>query len=485
MALPGFVGRQRELTVLATELEHARQTGRGRFVLVRGRRRVGKSWLVEEFVLREGLRHVFYTAARSPVDDDLGRFALALSESSLAESARGIGVTFRDWESALTTAANGAAASSPSVIVIDEFPNLGGDDDARRAVESLFSAAWERRLARLPVVLIVIGSDLAMMERLTEYGRPLYDRPTRTLVLEPLSLSDIAEITSLAPEDVIDTYAVTGGLPAFAQTRRDAGSLREFLMAALASADTPFVSAASRILDAEFPVQMQARAILSAIGHGERTRKAISQVTGIATSNLQAPLGFLANTKRVVRIESPYAAAPLNAPRFSVADPYLRFWLRLIERELPAIERLRTDEVVRRILDQWPDVRGRLVEPIIRDALEQLLPTDRLPGANHVGSYWTRKGDLEIDLVGGDRSMAPARVAFAGSIKWRDRRRFASDDLEELISRAARVPGVEPSTPLIAVARSGVDRSARRLSLSISAEDLVRGTRHLRAREVG
>jgi len=474
MVLPGFVGRQREIAALTDELDHVRKTGRGAFVLVRGRRRVGKSWLAEEFVLREHLPHVFFTASRNPVDGDLGRFASALSESSLPESARSPGVTFRDWESALVTAANGADQASPSIIIIDEFPYLGGDDDEQaKAVESLFSAAWERRLSRQPVVLLIVGSDLTMMERLTEYGRPLYDRPTRTLVLDPLSLADIAEITGLSPEDVIDTYAITGGLPAFALARRDAGSLSAFLLSALASADTPFVNAAVRILDAEFPSHLQARSILSAIGYGERTRRAISAATGTTTGNLRGPLELLSDVKRIVRIARPYATESLSAPRFSVADPYLRFWLRFVERELPAIGRLRTEEVVTRILVQWPDVRGRLVEPIIRDALERLLPDDQLPGASHVGSYWNRKGDLEVDLVGGDRLQAPTKVSFVGSIKWRDRKPFASGDLEELIEGAARVPGVGPATPLVAISRSGVDRSARKLSVAVAAADLV------------
>lgn len=314
-----------------------------------------------------------------------------------------------------------------------------------------------------------------MMERLTEYGRPLYDRPTRTLVLDPLSLADIATITSLSPEDVIDTYAVTGGLPAFAHGRRQAGSLRSFLTSALASADTPFVSAGLRILDAEFPSHLQARSILSAIGHGERTRKAISNVTGVSASNLSAPLQLLVDAKRIVSVTSPFAAETLNAPRLSVADPYLRFWLRFIERELGAIGRLRTEEVVTRILAQWPDVRGRLVEPIIRVALERLLPDDRLPGTAHVGSYWNRKGDVEVDLVGADRPAAPTGVSFVGYINWRDRRPFASGDVAQLIEASVRVPGVGSTTPLVVVSRCGVDRSARKLSVAISATDLVRG----------
>jgi AAA+ ATPase superfamily predicted ATPase len=475
--LPEFVGRRRELAALGEQLAQVRESGMGRFVQIRGRRRVGKSWLVEEFVLRHATRHVFFTASRNPVDGDLARFSEALAQSSLPEEARSGGVSFASWEAALTTAANGATSEQPSVIIIDEFPYLGGDsDEAARAVESLFSATWERRLSRLPVMLILVGSDLAMMERLAEYGRPLYDRISRALAVDPLSPSDIATIAKLGPEETIDAYAVIGGLPAFAAGWRRAGGLREFLLGALSGPDTPFVNSALRILDAEFPAQLQARTILSAIGHGERTMKAISSATGIQVSNLAKPVALLTEAKRIIRAEEPLSAQPLHAPRYSVADSYLRFWLRFIEREMPAIERLRTEDVVERILAQWPDARGRFVEPIVRDALERHLPDERLRGAGYVRSYWTRTNDPEIDLIGGDRPKSPATIAFVGSIKWRETAPFDSGDLEQLIKKSAMVPGVGASTPLVAVSRSGIDGSARKLTLAISPSELVSAT---------
>jgi uncharacterized protein len=477
VGLSGFVGREREMAALAGQLHHVRATGQGAFVLVRGRRRVGKSWLAEQFVLEQRLPHVFFTAAQNRAGGDLERFAEELSRSSLPEEARSPGVTFRDWESALVAAASGAHRAAPSVIIIDEFPYLGGGDaDQEKALESLFSAAWERRLSRSPVLLIVIGSDLAMMERLTEYGRPLFDRPTRTLVLSSLSLSDIATITKLAPEDVIDTYAITGGLPAFAMARRCSDDLETFLQGSLESADTPFVATAARVLDAEFPPHLEARRVLSAIGYGERTRQKISDAVGVKVGNLTASLDLLVDAKRVVRVTRPYATRSLNAPLYSIADPYLRFWLRFVERELPAIERQRTDDVVARIMDNWPTLRGKLIEPIVRDALERMLPDDRLPGARYIGSYWNRKGDLEVDLVGGDQEHGPREVTFVGSIKWRDRKPFDSADTKDLIETSQRVPGAGPKTLLVAVSRSGIDRSARKIDVSFAPSDLVSST---------
>ena len=103
------------------------------------------------------------------------------------------------------------------------------------------------------------------------------------------------------------------------------------------------------------------------------------------------------------------------------------------------------------------------------------LPEDRflVLSAVHLASYWTRKNDPEVDLVGADKRVAPAKVAFAGSIKWRETAPFDSSDLERLIATSARVPGVGPATPLVAVSRRGIDRSARKLHLGFGPADLL------------
>jgi uncharacterized protein len=181
------------------------------------------------------------------------------------------------------------------------------------------------------------------------------------------------------------------------------------------------------------PTETQARLVLSAIGYGERTSSGISAATRIPAPNLDRSLKTLADTKRIVRIEEPLSATRLKAPRCSVADPYLRFWLRFVEPALPEIERLRGEQVVERIVSDWPTFHGRAIEPTIRAALERLLPLANLQGADYVGSYWTRTNDPELDVIGAEKAKAPATVAFAGSIKWRDRSAFESADLEQLI----------------------------------------------------
>ncbi len=107
--------------------------------------------------------------------------------------------------------------------------------------------------------------------------------------------------------------------------------------------------------------------------------------------------------------------------RYTIADPYLRFWLRFIGPNLPLIERRRGDLAVRRVMDGWNTYRGHAIEPIVRACIERMLPEERFGDANFLGAFWTRTNNPEVDLVGSDDDRRPTSAEFVGSIKWRDK----------------------------------------------------------------
>lgn len=142
--------------------------------------------------------------------------------------------------------------------------------------------------------------------------------------------------------------------------------------------------------------------------------------------------------------------------RYRVADPYFRFWLAFLQRGIAESERGRGDLVLRRIERSWSPWRGRAVEPVIRESLAMLLPTDEWPDTEAVGGWWNRQNNPEIDLVGADRSPVAGRVHFVGSIKWLEDRPFSRRDYDCLVRDVLSVPGANRDTPLVAVSRSGV-----------------------------
>jgi AAA+ ATPase superfamily predicted ATPase len=464
-----FVGRERELGVLAGllgEVGAAVGSGQpGRCVLIRGRRRIGKSSLVEELLRRSGVPSVFYTAGGAVVEEDLAEFAEAVRVSSLPERSVFEDASPGNWSAALRQLAGTVPDDRPSVVVLDELPYLvervGG-------FEGILQRAWDRDLQRKPVLLVLIGSDLSMMEALGSDGRPFHQRG-QEMVLGPLSPADVAELVGADPAAAFDASLVTGGLPLICASWRPGTDLWTFLAGELANPVSPLLVSAERSLAAEFPDELPARRVLSAIGGGARTYTNIARAAGaLAPSTLTRALGLL-GAKRVIAAELPISTRPSKERRYRVIDPYLRLWLRFIQPYLPEIERLRGDLTLARITAGWTAWRGRAVEPVLRESLARLLPVGGIPAAAAVGGYWTRSDNIEIDVVGADREPVARQLLFLGSIKWLNDAAFDARDLAVLHRHRAAL--TDEPVPLVALSRSGVRCSG--LDASFGPEELL------------
>lgn len=457
-----FVGRGDLLGRMTREWESVRDEGVGRMITIRGRRRVGKTWLVEEFIERNDPPHVFFAASRQTPERELALFAQAVAFSSLPSRAQAGGVIFESWQSALVGAAGGAERSRPSVIVLDEFPYLLGDATASRdALLGAVQAAWDRTLSKLPVLMILVGSDRAMMELITAPRQPLHQRPSRELVVPPLDPAEAATLSGITGADALNSYLVTGGFPSVVRARMDR-PLEEYLADQLADDGTPLVSTGRLVLDSELGASDQARSILSVLGEGFRKRADLANETGIDAANLKRPLDVLIHDKRVVEGRRPISTAASRDTRYEIDDPFLRFYMQFIDRHRGEIERGRGRVIAPLILRDWSTYRGKAIESLIRRALEVLMPDPRLGDATVVGAYWTDDHQVEVDLVGADRRDPPAkRIAFVGTVKWRQRRKVSRGDYAALMASASRVPGVDLArVRTVAVSLAGADATA-------------------------
>ncbi|WP_407676793.1 ATP-binding protein [Phytohabitans aurantiacus] len=422
----------------------------GRCLLIRGRRRIGKSSLVEAFVDRAAAPAVFYTAAGTSAEAELEALREAVAGSTLPDREVFAEAVPGNWTAALRQLAGILPDDRPSVVVIDEVPYLMDRVDA---FEGVLQRAWDRELSRRPVLLVLIGSDLSMMEALGSYGRPFHQRG-QEMVLGPLNPAEVGRMLRLDPAEAFDAALVTGGLPLICAAWQPGDSLWTFLQAELANPVSALLVSAERSLAAEFPDSANAREVLAAIGSGERTFTNIARAAGgIAHTSLTRSTDVLM-AKRMVASELPVWTRPSKERRYRVTDPYLRFWLRFIGPYLPEIERLRGDVTLRRIRDGWTAWRGRAIEPLLRESFARLLPDGSLPAAQVVGAYWNRSSTIEIDIVGADREPVAKEVYFLGSIKWLERSPFDSHDLAALQKHRAAL--TDEPVPLVAVSRSGV-----------------------------
>jgi uncharacterized protein len=473
-----FIGRETLLQTLTADWEAVRADGRARFVLVRGRRRVGKSRLVEELLRRTEAPSLYFTATRQALPRELDRFRRVFGAADLPAAAALGEVGFPTWEAALGVIGHGAVRERPPIVVLDEFPYLvktsrpgGRSTTTDEDIEGVLQTIWDRTLSRLPLLLVVVGSDLAMMDTLAIHGRPLFERPTRELVVDPFTPFEVQGLTGLSASAALDAQLVVGGFPLLAGGWGRAHGVHDYLRRELANPNSPLVVSAERILDAEFPADLRARDVLETVGSGETTFTTIQRrsesMTAAALTNTLKTL----QAKRVVVRDLPYGPGAPSEPRYRVTDPYLRFWLRFIGPRRAELDRGRSDVVCDEIEASWMSYRGPAIELVIRDAVARILPCRELPDARYVGGWWNRTNSVEVDLVGGDRTANPRRVAFIGSIKWRERSPFTATDRNALVAQLARVPGTDATTRLVAVSRSGV--TADGLDLALGPEELV------------
>ncbi|SFC97257.1 ATP-binding protein [Streptomyces aidingensis] len=467
--MAGFVGRRRELEVLGSALARVQEPSDpsrpGQCVLLRGRRRIGKSRLVEEFLRTAQAPYLFFTASGAPAEEELAQWPIAAEESTLPDRDLLLEEPPTGWGTALRALAQALPDDRPSVVVIDEVPYLMAAVDG---FEGILQRDWDRLLSRKPVLLLLIGSDLSMMEALNSYRRPFHQRG-REMVVGPLNPAEVGRMLDLGPAEAVDAALISGGLPLVCLEWPAGQDTWGYLEQALRDPLSALLVSAERSLAAEFPDQAMARQVLRAIGSGERTFTNIARAAGgIAHTTLSRALEVLME-KRVVAGELPLSTRPSKERRYRVADSYLRFWLRFLGPHLPEIERTRGDLVLHRIRRQWTSWRGRAVEPLVREALARLLPLGELPAVPVIGGYWTRGNEVEIDLVGADREPVARELLFLGSVKWLENAPFDGHDLAALHKHRAAL--TDRPVPLLAVSRSGVTVTG--LAATLGPADLL------------
>lgn len=473
----GFYGRQRTLADLERRTLRIRESGTGQLLAVRGRRQVGKSRLFTRFVEQSGLPYLYFSAVKNaPPATQLQALTAELHTSTtpLADADSLFSAPPGDWRDALGRIAV-ACRSTPSVVVIDEFPWAAAADPT---LEGQLQNAWDRQLENTPVLFVLIGSDVGMMERLTEHDRPLYGR-ARSTTVTPFDPAECAEALGGGgdPLAAFDTVLITGGYPRLVLDRARARSTRAFVHEQLGDENSDLAVMGQRSLDAEFPDAQQARRVLSAMGGADIGVSTFSQVVGrlpeeggTAHTAVTRAIKVLAD-KGVVGVDVP-VGAPVNSRlrRYRIDDPYLRFWFRFVEDQQAHIARGRPD-IARAAFDRgWPSWRGRAVEPLVQEAVYRLSP--ELPGledAGRVGSWWNRDNSQEYDIV--VPAASGKRALLLGSVEWRETKRFSNRELSHLAEARSVVPGAS-AAPLLAVCPAGVEDGVRP-DLTLTPADLL------------
>lgn len=474
-----FIGRANELALLGKRLERVRTSGSGVALAIRGRRQVGKSRLVQEFCDRAQVPYLYFTATKgaSPIEaaaallDELRDSTLVRDRELVPQLGTG------SWPDVFRVLA-GLLPDQPSVVVLDELPWLAEQDSV---FDGALQTAWDRLLSSRPVLLLLLGSDLHMMERLTAYDRPFYGRADN-LVLGPLNPAETGAALGLTGAEALDAHLVSGGLPGILRVWPHGTPALKFLRAECADPASPVFGVPETTLMAEFPSPNTARRVLEAIGAGDRTHANIASTAGsregsLPSGTLSPLLRRLAEEKHVLAVDAPLSTRPGKPSLYRVSDSNLRLYLAVLRTAQEQAQRGRPQVGFGAIQRQWPSWRGRAVEPLVREALELAASAGQLPWPDTevVGGWWNRQFNPELDLVGADRAPVAGRIDFVGSIKWLESE-FDSHDLADLQRAAPQVPGFDPTrTGLAVVSLSGISPDVPRdgVGLMWSGDDVL------------
>ncbi|MCG5249509.1 AAA family ATPase [Methylorubrum extorquens] len=445
MGVMEFIGRQIELGVLADEYASPAPA----LVVVYGRRRVGKSRLIQEAA--KGRPNVYFQATKVEPSANLAQFQAEIAQS-LGADPRIEGIS--DWTGTLRFLARHAAEKAQGLVVmLDEFPYLV---DGYKALPSVLQKFWDSGVAEAGALkLVLCGSAIAQMESLQAESNPLYGRKTRSLDVGPLPLRDAANFFPEWPdEDKVTAYAIFGGIPHYLRAIDPRATLGDNVLRLLFTPSGRFVEEPTNILQSEVGRVNRYSSIISAIAHGLNTGSQISNriPETKATSGVSSYLETLTGL-RILRRENSMDATPRERDsRYVVADPMMAFWHRFVLPNASAVARDAGAEVMKRqVRPKLSEYMGGAFEEICREHARSYLQELTGVPAQLIGQEWGHAG-FDLDVAGFDLD----GNAIFGECKWTN----AAVDrsvLEKLRGRAeaARFPRGATGRVFLLYARGG------------------------------
>lgn len=440
-----FVNRTDELRKLR-ELSTANGPA---LVVLRGRRRVGKSALLQQAFPRG--RVVSYQADEQ---DEAAQLRLLAREA--ARLIRGTPpLAFSDWHTALEFFET-TAADVPIVLILDEFQFLCS---AQPALPSIIQRHWDRwQRAGTPLQLVLAGSALSFMDGLLDHGAPLFGRATYRPLLQPLDYRDASQFgpAAASPAERIVRYGVLGGTPQY-QLWAGRRSTHALIRDAVLAKGAPLYEEPLQLLRSEEGLREPRShfSVLRALASGRTRTGEIAGAIQRDTSATAKVLERLAELGYVELLEPLQPAGPRARGIWRIADPYFRFWFRYVFPNRSRLERGRVEEVLREIASDLDSYTGLVFEDVCRTWVAR--HAERVPPADSVGSWWSRRADAEIEIV----AMGGRDYSLLGSCKWS---RNADDHVIERLQTHRALLGPRAAQAQLAVFARGFSQRARELA---------------------
>ena len=401
-----FVGRKREMAIL----EKAYADEGFDFIAIYGRRRVGKTTLINEFC--KGRRCASFLSTKASRDILLRDYSEVLHQALCPDM---VMPTFTDFTTLF--AFYDRYFDDGVVIVIDEFPYMVESDKSLPSIiQKFIDTRWQQR----NMTLILCGSSMSFMEeQILDEKSPLYGRVSSSIKLEALKPGELLEYGwRYSDEDMMTLYAITGGIPAYLKHVDSDKDIIENISSMFLDRSAYLFNEVDNLLKEELKEPRIYSSILNAISNGKSSLNDIAQFVGIETNGASSYLAKLISLKLVSK------TAPLGSSDkernniYLINDSFFMFYYRFVSPMKSFINADNPFPALLKIRDGLSRYMGLVWEQICIDWMHSWTAMQNSPFIyDEVGRWWggsaRTKRQVEIDILAWNRNSA-----IIGECKW-------------------------------------------------------------------
>ncbi|MBL7112182.1 MAG: ATP-binding protein [Bacteroidales bacterium] len=398
-----FINRQRELEYLGQEYDREGST----FVVIYGRRRLGKTALIKEFICDKS-NVVYFLADKSSETVSINLFREVINRSS--GSTFWPDIRLSTWDQLFDYYLGTTGMDVKKILIIDEFQYLVWSD---RAFPSILQRIWDEKLKDQNIMLILCGSSVSMMlSEVLNYDSPLYGRRTGQIQIQPLNFLSLQEFIPHAnPVFLAEIYGLTGGVPKYLDFFKERSSRDTLIQQTYLNVDHFLNQEARFILSEEINEPINYFSILKSIAGGNRKISSISNDLQYPSQKISPYLHTLQQIGLVERLVPVTETMPHKSKKglYRIRDYYLRFWFRFVYPYQSDISLGNTRWLLEKIETEYSDFMGPVFEDICRQQIPYLFPGQY----TRTGSWWNKLNETDIVCLNPD-----SKQVLIGECKW-------------------------------------------------------------------
>lgn len=421
-----FIGRERELE----SLNRAYRSDRFEFAVIYGRRRVGKTALISQFIRDK--RAVYFMGVESNAKQNLENLSRNILEFGAGIQAETAFISFQ----AACEYVFKLAEKERLILAIDEYPYVAR---ASKSFASTLQLLIDQYKDGSKLMLILCGSSMSYMEdHVLAYKAPLYGRRTLQMKILPFDFADTCRyFNNFSGEDKALVYGMVGGTPQYLLQMDDRLSMEENIKHTFLNPTSSLFEEPENLLKQEVREPALYNAIITAVASGASRMAEIASKVGEDTSVCTAYLKNLM-ALGIIQRETPYGEKASRKSIYAIDDPMFRFWYRFVPENQSIISRGAADLAYRRIKPHLSDYMGAVFEEICKQYLWKLLLSGESPVEFcELGRWWgtdpSAHGQEEIDIMGEQDK----NTALFGECKWTNEKVDAG--VLETLARRSRI----------------------------------------------